>query len=252
MKHPKPKDFKPEPVFPDDHKVERWRGKPRCQAWNNNHGRQCGKPALSGKRVCERCGGKSLSGVASPTFKDGSHSKRVYRTKIPKKLTDHFGDAESRELTTINEAELLRTFIMAHLEAMNQGDSHPVWVELRKGFQKIRNAIQTGNDDLFSNTIDYLEKITEPNYRAAMAESKVVSYAERYSKMVEREQKIHKSREEMMSVNEVLAMMTYVILAVREAILLHADDRIAKLILNDSQAAYDKWAASLFPDSETI
>lgn len=73
MKHPKPADFKPESYFPSDH--PKWAGRPRCTAWNSNHGRQCNKPAMVGKTKCERDGGKTPSGVESPHFKTGAYSK---------------------------------------------------------------------------------------------------------------------------------------------------------------------------------
>jgi hypothetical protein len=42
---PKPADFVPEELFPAGHTMAGW---PRCLAWSNNQGHQCGKRPIRG------------------------------------------------------------------------------------------------------------------------------------------------------------------------------------------------------------
>jgi hypothetical protein len=82
---PKPENFKPKPRFPKNFRTAKKRGKPRCQAWNGNKGRQCENLPLKGrnhpaapedyKTVCRTHGGKTPSGVDSPHWKTGRYSK---------------------------------------------------------------------------------------------------------------------------------------------------------------------------------
>ena len=57
----------------------------RCGAKNRN-GNPCQKWPLNGRTRCKNHGGKSLRGVASPSFKNGRYSKMLPRDLIRKTL----------------------------------------------------------------------------------------------------------------------------------------------------------------------
>lgn len=59
---------------PEDDAGSVWGGR-RCVAWSRQAGRRCKNAAMHGKDVCKFHGGKSYSGLASPSLKDGWYSK---------------------------------------------------------------------------------------------------------------------------------------------------------------------------------
>jgi hypothetical protein len=84
IRHPKPAKFKPASTFPKGHQ---YAGKPRCQAWNENHARQCSKipmKVLAGghpadpnnySTVCEFDGGKSPRGMEHYNYQGKGYSR---------------------------------------------------------------------------------------------------------------------------------------------------------------------------------
>jgi len=85
MRKKKPENFSPVPDFPKDHKHY---GKPRCQAWNPNYGRQClGLARPNGK--CRSHNGSAASGIAAPNYKHGK-----YVSNLPKRYLSNFRAAQ--------------------------------------------------------------------------------------------------------------------------------------------------------------
>lgn len=92
----KPDNFEPIDTWPEGHA---WHGQPgRCQAWNPRHERQCMMRSVAGMNVCRLDGGKSLKGIASPSFEHGRYSRYM-----PKELAPVFKAViEDPELLSLN------------------------------------------------------------------------------------------------------------------------------------------------------
>ena len=93
----------------------------------NRQGQPCQKPPMKGRSRCDRHGGKSLAGAASPSFKHGRYSKH-----LPSNLGDNFAAALSDPALLSQRAEiaLIQCRICEVIERAD-GDSAALdWKEL--------------------------------------------------------------------------------------------------------------------------
>lgn len=131
----KPADFVPDLDFPKNHKQH---GKPRCQGWNSNHGRQCFAFALKGKTKCKWHGGASPGGVGSASWKHGRYSK-----VIPTGLADKYKAAVTDPDILVMDAEiaLLQSRLMELVEGLERfPDAGKSWQELRASYRRFDRA----------------------------------------------------------------------------------------------------------------
>lgn len=135
-RYPKPFDFKPERTFPDDGRP-RWGGKRRCIAWNSNAGRQCNALAMSGKRVCDKHGGKTPGGALAGAFKTGRYSKH-----LPTRLLARYNDAllDPNILELNDEIALVDARIHDLLERIDTGESASLLFTMQDTFREFQTA----------------------------------------------------------------------------------------------------------------
>jgi hypothetical protein len=134
-KKPKPADFKPISGFPKDHAH---RGKPRCQAWNGNHGRQCMAWARKGKKTCRHHGGNTPGGIAAGSWKHGRYSKYI-PTGLRSKYDDAISDPEILALDA--EIALLQSRLTVLLEKLDRmPDAKNRWQDLQTAYKRFEHA----------------------------------------------------------------------------------------------------------------
>lgn len=76
-----------------------------------------------GRKRCKFHGGRSLQGIASPTWKHGKYSK--FRPLLPTGLAKHFDEARRAELGLVDEIALVDARVMELLEQMRDGAPPP-------------------------------------------------------------------------------------------------------------------------------
>ena len=153
-KYPKPADFKPDLTFPETH---RYAGKPRCQAWNDNHGRQCSKVPmrlLAGghpadpenySTVCELDGGKSPRGMAHYNWQGKGYS-RFAPGPLEPTITAFLEHGDPLDL--IQAIGTWEGRIGTLLQALEQeGAPAQVWADLRRELEGLWAAIDAGQID---------------------------------------------------------------------------------------------------------
>jgi len=104
----------------------------RCQA-KNRQGKQCGKSAVPGKRVCRLHGGASPGGPDSATFKHGRYSKYL-PTGLLKKYEEARKDPDLLNLN--NEISLIDVRLKSLIEKLPEGGASHSWVDLKKAFRE--------------------------------------------------------------------------------------------------------------------
>lgn len=102
---------------------------------------------MDGKEACRVHGGRSLSGLASPTFRHGKWSK-----VIPIRLLDRYKEAEGdTELLALrSEISLVDTRIGEILSKLDQGESGSVWKWLQDrmdDFNRLNRHAQNIKDE---------------------------------------------------------------------------------------------------------
>jgi len=110
----------------------------------------CGAKRAKGRGICQstalyengRCrnhGGPSLKGIASPSFKDGKHSR--YLPHLPKGWVQHYGVADADLVTLTHELELNVMAMRTLLEGIQKG-RRPSIATLYKKLQPMLNLHQ--------------------------------------------------------------------------------------------------------------
>lgn len=173
---------------------------------------------MIGKTKCERCGGKSLSGISSPGLKTGRYSKY-----IPAQLAARYDEARSDpDILSLNEdVALLRSLVFKHLSSISAGDTHPAWIEAHKAFMEMDRASSAGELDKFLAAKARLGAVIEPNYRAAIAEGKVAGYIDQLGRIADKERRLLIDRQQVITVERMMIMITAIASIVKQNI----DDR---------------------------
>jgi len=111
----------------------------KCNATSKRTGEQCRAVAMAnGTGKCRTHGGKSLSGIASPTFKDGKSSKYQYlppnfSSRLETVLSDHIENLE-------HSIEIQKTLETTYLEKLGTGESTEAWAKLQKAVTEYDDA----------------------------------------------------------------------------------------------------------------
>lgn len=139
VKHPKPPNFKPEPLFPPGHM---WAGTKRCTAWSRNNGRQCNARALRGKTKCRYHGGGTPRGIASPHFEHGRHSK-----VMPVRLAASYeASLKDNELLALrSEISLIDARVSELIGKIDTGESGKLWNDLRLHMRDVDDFTAAAN-----------------------------------------------------------------------------------------------------------
>ena len=99
---------------------------------------RAGTPCKRSPRPNGRCnlhGGKSLSGLASPTFKHGRYSKH-----LPSRLSQRYEEAYSNDdfLNLRSEIALTDTRISDLIDKLEVGDIGDLWLKAQKAYDEMR------------------------------------------------------------------------------------------------------------------
>lgn len=144
---PKPENFEPVPKFPKGH---RHSGRPRCQAWNMNAGRQCLGLAMGGGDKCRVHGGAASQknrGISNPNFKHGKYSKHLPKRLIP--LYDEMA-FQTNYLSMQEEISTLDALIAETLSQMDEEAGAGIFKQLKtemKGFDDANAMANRMADD---------------------------------------------------------------------------------------------------------
>ncbi len=131
----------------------------QCTAKSKRSGKQCKKSSVVGRKVCHIHGGKSLSGLASPTLKTGEYMKY-----LPTSLGERFRDAKNDvELKNIdNLIALLDMQLFGLLEEMDIGDFGSHYTNIAKRYYATMSLLnkfkrtKNKNEEIFIELEDNL------------------------------------------------------------------------------------------------
>lgn len=110
----------------------------QCSAMIKTRERRCNGKAVKGKTVCRMHGGKSLSGIASPTFKTGEHSKYL-PARLHEKFNESYNDPRWRSLR--EEIAVTRTRIKELMQRLGKDDGGELWALLVKARTEYTRAV---------------------------------------------------------------------------------------------------------------
>lgn len=241
-RHPKPSDFMPETHFSDSH--PKWAGKPRCQSWSPNKGRQCKAPAIKEKIRCQAHGGMTPNGFASPHIKTGLYSKF-----LPAKLSSQYENLLTlgQDLFKIDdETAALTTLIQEQLAKIEVGESGAAWGKLQSLYNEMEILGQKPNKSAadiqqFNALFLELGKVTNYGSMIYAARNEAVGLMEQKRKLVADERKDWAAKHQAMSFDRVMLLLTCVVQGFKVALEKHiSDDDARKAVLTDTQGVLNK------------
>lgn len=111
----------------------------KCNATSKRTGEKCRAVAMAnGTGKCRIHGGKSFSGIASPTFKNGKNSKHQYlppnfSSRLETVISDHIENIE-------HSIEIQKTLETTYLEKLGTNESTEAWSKLRQAVKDYDEA----------------------------------------------------------------------------------------------------------------
>lgn len=186
----------------------------QCRAKSKRTGQQCQQTAMA-NGVCYHHGGKSLAGVASPTFKTGRYSKH-----IPTRMLANYEQAQQdTELLNLREdIALLDARLSDLLRRVDSGESGKVWNDLRAAWKAVKRAT---DDDERTMAIAEIGPLIEHGYMDTQAWGEIRDAIEQRRKLVESERKRLIEMQQMMTAGQAQLLIARVYDVVNQ----HVSDR---------------------------
>lgn len=185
---------------------------------------ECGEGRACRARVGregERCrlhGGRSLAGVASPSFKHGRYSKY-----LPGRLVGRYEEARADpELLALrDEIALVDVRLAELLQRLETGESPGGWAQLRGVYSNLVRA--QGNNDVqgITTALQKFESIIEGGGQEDAAWGETIALLDQRRKLVESERKRLVEMQQMITTEQALALLA----RIQQVILDNVDDR---------------------------
>ncbi len=184
----------------------------QCTATSKRTGERCGAQAMTGRHVCRHHGGKSLVGPASPQWHDGGRSKY-----LPKRLlADYQASLNNPDKLALNgEIALLDARLADILKRIDAGESGQLWRDLMaavREYEAAQRARDTAGVAVAVNTI--MDLISRGSHDAA-SWSEVRAVLQERRRLVESERKRLVEAQQVISLDQAMAMMSVLVDSVR-------------------------------------
>jgi hypothetical protein len=175
-------------------------------------GGQCKQAALQNGR-CHFHGGKSLAGIASPTFQDGSRSKYVLPPRLRKRYDAALNDPALLEQR--REIALVDARLGDLLARVDTGESGALWSALMERREELIDAKRGGDtvkQVLALNAILDLISQGHADYRAWR---ELAAALDQRRKLVESERKRLVEMQQVMTSEQAMLLMNALLMAVK-------------------------------------
>lgn len=188
-------------------------------------GAPCRASAMPNGR-CRMHGGKSLRGIASPTFKDGRRSKYM-----PSRLLETYrqGLTDKELLDLQDEISLIDARLNDVLGRVDTGEAGIHWHKMREAYDLLIDSLRRKSPDDQRQALHDLDDLTRKGQADWQAWHEIMALIEQRRKLVEAEQKRRISMQQMITAEQAMALTA----AILETVKRNVTDRTA---LNAIQA----------------
>lgn len=173
----------------------------------------CEKPPMQGRNRCRNHGGKSPRGIAHPSFKTGEWSK-----DLPSRIAPRYEQArndpkllELRETIAIVEARTADV-----LSRVDTGESGIMWKQIKTSYNAMRSAVQAGDQQEFLRLLNDMGRLINRANSDYEAWDEVKSMMTMRRRLVESENKRLVQTKQMMTAEQAMAMLSYVVSVIRK------------------------------------
>ncbi len=207
----------------------------QCTAKSKQSGERCKRQPSIGLDVCAMHGGKSRKGMASPTFKDGKHSKYLY---LPKQLI-----ARTEEITTdameniVDSLAIQKALETQLLEKLGTGESGEAWIKLGQSVKdyEAAQALAKNKQALArANAFRVIRSTVEGGLSEAFLRRDIQSIQESQRKLTESLTKCRKEIQETYTQEQWNIMLNLILLSIQK----HVKDAATIQNITDELDAY--------------
>lgn len=226
----------PRPPIPDGWRQEKdehgrlWtydeNGKNVCGAWIPKRNKFCQRVPSVGRNRCKFHGGESLRGFESPTIKHGRYS-----VDLPTQLASRYQEArtDGELLSMRDDIALIQAKIGDQLAGMQQGESGELWVEARRKYRQLMDALRRDDNESSTQLIAELGQILESGYKDYMAWNEIQKSIEQKRKLSESERKRLVDLHQMITTEELMLVVGALVDSIRQNVSdTHALSNISK------------------------
>lgn len=182
-------------------------------------------PMTNGSGRCRLHGGKSLRGLASPTFKTGRYSKF-----LPARLQERFvASQEDAELLSLrSEISMLDARIEDLLSRVDTGEAGEIWKMAKSAFSGLKVAVRQLDTVKIATALDEIETLINGGYNDFSCWREIGEAVELRRKLVESERKRLMEMNQIITAEQATILLTTILDVIRRKV----NDR---KILNDIQ-----------------
>lgn len=184
----------------------------QCSAKSKRSGQQCRNHAVKGRKTCRMHGGTSKVGPLAPAFKTGRYSKFLPQRFA--QLIEAVTQTDVLDLT--DDIKVLSARIADVLSRVDSGESGSLWKQARKLFDQFNVAQEAGDADKIVDALKRLDEVLAKGAADHEAWREVGELFSQRVKMVESQRKKALEAHTMMSTDEVLGMMRFLIESVKK------------------------------------
>jgi hypothetical protein len=203
---------------------------PQCHALSKRNREQCKKDAVVGGTVCHIHGGKSLSGMASPSFKTGRYSK-----VLPVRLAARYEEAlTNKNLISLRddiaaaEARLSDLFSRTH-----SGESGALWQALRETLDAFTAALTARDGPRMNQHLATIRTLVTQGTQDDAAWREILRLWEVRCRLTATEAKTMMALQQMVSTEQLMVYFGVITDVIKRTVQAYAAPAVAQHILSD-------------------
>ena len=184
-----------------------------CTAKSKRTKKQCGARAMNGKNVCYHHGGKSLSGISSPSTKHGRYSK-----DLPTQLAGRYKEAQSDpELLSLrSEIALIDVRIGGLVKTIDSEKSERLWGTVKKEYDDLAFAMKNNNTSQTIKQMGEIKRLLSEGMEDDAIWEEITGAIDQRRKLVESERTRLVQMQEMITSERAMLLIAAVVDIVRE------------------------------------
>ena len=193
-------------------------------------GKVCQLPPVKGRTRCRFHGGASLSGIASPTFKHGRYSK-VLPTGLRKKFEQAGRDPFL--LSHEPELKLLDVKLSELVQALGGSGGPHTLKALKERWQAFETARASNQTSLAEVFLTQIKDVLESDDSSSSLWQEILMVIETRRRLLESESKRLKDQQQTMQLEQLLAIIEFLVDVIRTSVNKYADPDTAQKILSE-------------------
>ena len=180
-------------------------------------------------------GGRSPVGIASLSFKTGRYSRYLPQRMV----ADYEASLHDQELLSLRDGiSAIDALVLDIIRTLDTGEAGSLWATVLRHKREYEAATKAGNRVGAQTAIERMFAAIEHGAADAQSRAEVANMLEKRRKLTEAEQRRLERMQRLVDMQDVLALLATLSVAVKDAVERHVDDPVAaRAILTDVVAA---------------